>query len=114
MAKQGAPGGTGDRGDRLLRAGTLGVIVMTFFAADDRTVAIRFGPPENFALMVARHRLHAFMITGSPVRRSDVALGYPRCRGWHRRRQRPRALTFGLGRSSAGIELLAVVIGCSE
>src|SRR5512132_2535320 len=33
-------------------AGTIGVLVMTFFAPTIATVAIRFGPPENFALMV--------------------------------------------------------------
>src|SRR5260221_938313 len=49
-------------------AGTLGVIVMTFFAPTIATVAIRFGPPENFALMVLGIVCTLFMITGSPVK----------------------------------------------
>ena len=32
------------------------------------TVAIRFGPPENFALMVLGIACTLFMITGSPVK----------------------------------------------
>jgi putative tricarboxylic transport membrane protein len=58
-------------------AGTLGVIVMTFFAPTIATVAIRFGPPENFALMVLGIVCTLFMITGSPVKGAlMVALGF--------------------------------------
>src|SRR6201982_3161703 len=33
-------------------AGTLGIVLMTFFAPAISAAAIRFGPPENFSLMV--------------------------------------------------------------
>src|ERR671937_408985 len=72
-------------------AGTLGVIVMTFFAPTIATVAIRFGPPENFALMVAL----GFLTAAVGI---DVVNGRER-------------FTFGSVDLSAGIELLAVVIG---
>ena len=47
-------------------AGTVGVIIMTFFAPAIAAVAIRFGPPENFALMVLGLVCTLYMITGSP------------------------------------------------
>jgi putative tricarboxylic transport membrane protein len=45
-------------------AGTLGVVVMTFFAPMIAAVAIRFGPPENFGLMVLGLVCTLFMISG--------------------------------------------------
>ena len=44
-------------------AGSLGVVVTTFFAPLIATVAIRFGPPENFALMVLGLFCTLFMIS---------------------------------------------------
>src|ERR1700747_2033629 len=93
-------------------AGTLGVIVMTFFAPTIAAVAIRFGPPENFALMVLRIVCTLFMITGSPVKGAlmvalaflTAAVGIDVVNGRER-------FTFGSIDLSAGIELLAVVIG---
>jgi putative tricarboxylic transport membrane protein len=53
MAKQGRAGAAlGIAAIGSFVAGTLGVIVMTFCAPAIAAVAIRFGPPENFALMV--------------------------------------------------------------
>jgi len=53
MAKQGRAGAAlGIAAIGSFVAGTLGVIVMTFFAPAIAAVAIRFGPPENFAVMV--------------------------------------------------------------
>src|SRR4249919_3749477 len=49
-------------------AGTLGVVIMTFFAPAIAAVAIRFGPPENFALMVLGLVCTLFMISGSAVK----------------------------------------------
>src|SRR5689334_4125094 len=69
MAKQGRAGAAlGIAAIGSFVAGTLGVIVMTFFAPTIATVAIRFGPPENFALMVLGIVCTLFMITGSPVK----------------------------------------------
>src|SRR5262249_2994782 len=69
MAKQGRAGAAlGIAAIGSFVAGTLGVIVMTFFAPTIAAVAIRFGPPENFALMVLGIVCTLFMITGSPVK----------------------------------------------
>jgi putative tricarboxylic transport membrane protein len=93
-------------------AGTLGVVVMTFFAPLIATVAIRFGPPENFALMVLGLVCTLFMISGSTVKGVlmialgflAAAIGIDVVNGQER-------FTFGSINLSAGIELLAVVIG---
>src|SRR5215475_10646530 len=58
-------------------AGTLGVVIMTFFAPAIAAVAIRFGPPENFALMVLGLVCTLYMISGSPVKGAlMIALGF--------------------------------------
>src|ERR1700730_18487162 len=96
MAKQGRAGAAlGIAAIGSFVAGTLGVIVMTFFAPTIATVAIRFGPPENFALMVLGIVCTLFMITGPPVKGALMA----HCRGRYRRRQRPRALYLRVDRS---------------
>src|SRR5229473_4220667 len=113
MAKQGRAGAAlGIAAIGSFVAGTLGVIVMTFFAPTIATVAIRFGPPENFALMVLGIVCTLFMITGSPVKGAlmvalaflAAAVGIDVVNGRER-------FTFGSIDLSAGIELLAVVIG---
>src|SRR6188474_74773 len=93
-------------------AGTLGVIIMTFFAPAIAAVAIRFGPPENFALMVLGVICTLFMITGSPVKGVlMMALGFLMAAvGIDVVNGRER-FTFGSVNLSAGVELLAVVIG---
>src|SRR5215469_5364552 len=113
MAKQGRAGAAlGIAAIGSFVAGTLGVIVMTFFAPTIATVAIRFGPPENFALMVLGIVCTLFMITGSPVKGAlIVALGFLTAAvGIDVVNGRER-FTFGSVDLSAGIELLAVVIG---
>src|SRR5262250_2530527 len=113
MAKQGRAGAAlGIAAIGSFVAGTLGVIVMTFFAPTIATVAIRFGPPENFALMVLGIVCTLFMITGSPVKGAlMVALGFLTAAvGIDVVNGRER-FTFGSIDLSAGIELLAVVIG---
>jgi putative tricarboxylic transport membrane protein len=93
-------------------AGTLGVVAMTFFAPLIAAVAIRFGPPENFALMVLGLVCTLFMISGSTIKGVlmialgflAAAIGIDVVNGQER-------FTFGSINLSAGIELLAVVIG---
>ena len=101
MAKQGRAGAAlGIAAIGSFVAGTLGVIVMTFFAPAIAAVAIRFGPPENFALMVLGVVCTLFMITGSPVKGVlMMALGFLDGRGRHRRGQRARALHLRIGQS---------------
>src|SRR5712664_672300 len=113
MAKQGRAGAAlGIAAIGSFVAGTLGVIVMTFFAPTIATVAIRFGPPENFALMVLGIVCTLFMISGSPVKGAlMIALGFLTAAvGIDVVNGRER-FTFGSIDLSAGIELLAVVIG---
>src|SRR3989442_5854137 len=113
MAKQGrARAALGIAAIGSFVAGTLGVIVMTFFAPTIATVAIRFGPPENFALMVLGIVCTLFMITGSPGKGAlMVALGFLAAAvGIDVVNGRER-FTFGSVDLSAGSELLAVVIG---
>src|SRR5918992_128159 len=49
-------------------AGTVGVIAMTLFAPALAAIAMRFGPPENFGLMVLGLVCTLFMISGSVVK----------------------------------------------
>src|SRR5258708_7401 len=68
MARQGRAGAAlGIAAIGSFVAGTLGVIGMTFFAPTIATVAIRFRPPETFALIVPGIVCTLFRITGSPV-----------------------------------------------
>src|SRR6266436_8606407 len=113
MAKQGRAGtALGIAAIGSFVAGTLGVIVMTFFAPAIAAVAIRFGPPENFALMVLGVVCTLFMISGSPVKGVlMMALGFLMAAvGIDVVNGRER-FTFGSVNLSAGVELLAIVIG---
>src|SRR5438105_12363431 len=78
MAKQGRAGpALGIAAIGSFVAGTLGVVVMTFFAPAIAAVAIRFGPPENFALMVLGVVCTLFMITDSQIKGAlMIALGF--------------------------------------
>jgi putative tricarboxylic transport membrane protein len=113
MARQGRAGaalGIAAMGSFI--AGTIGVVVMTFFAPLIAAVAIRFGPPENFGLMVLGLVCTLFMISGSPVKGVlmvalaflAAAVGIDVVNGRER-------FTFGSINLSGGIELLSVVIG---
>jgi putative tricarboxylic transport membrane protein len=113
MARQGRAGAAlGIAAIGSFIAGTLGVIIMTFFAPAIAAVAIRFGPPENFGLMVLGLVCTLYMITGSPVKGVlMIALGFLCAAiGIDVVNGRER-FTFGSVDLSAGIELLAVVIG---
>ncbi len=93
-------------------AGTLSLLVLTFFAPALTAVAIKFGPPENFALMVLGLVCTLYMITGSAVKGVLMialgfllaAIGIDVVNGQNR-------FTFDSVQLTAGIELLAVVIG---
>ncbi len=93
-------------------AGTIGVVVMTFCAPLIAAIAIRFGPPENFGLMVLGLVCTLFMISGSALKGVLLmalafvvaAVGIDVVNGRER-------FTFGSINLSGGIDLLAVVIG---
>ncbi len=113
MARQGRAGAAlGMAAIGSFIAGTIGVVVMTFFAPAIAAVAIRFGPPENFALMVLGLVCTLFMISGSVVKGVlMVALGFLTAAvGIDVVNGRER-FTFGSVDLSGGVELLAVVIG---
>src|SRR3989449_5725940 len=113
MARQGRAGaalGIAAMGSFI--AGTIGVLVMTFFAPLIASVAIRFGPPENFGLMVLGLVCTLFMISGSVLKGVlMVALGFLTAAvGIDVVNGRER-FTFGSLDLSGGVELLAVGIG---
>jgi putative tricarboxylic transport membrane protein len=93
-------------------AGTASLVLLTFFAPVLAAIAIRFGPPENFGLMVLGLVCTLYMITGSAVKGVltialaflAAAIGIDVVNGRDR-------FTFGSVNLTAGIELLAVVIG---
>jgi len=93
-------------------AGTASLVLLTFFAPMLAAIAIRFGPPENFGLMVLGLVCTLYMITGSAVKGVlmialaflAAAIGIDVVNGRDR-------FTFGSVDLTAGIELLAVVIG---
>jgi putative tricarboxylic transport membrane protein len=113
MARQGRAGAAlGIAAIGSFIAGTIGVVIMTFFAPLIAAVAIRFGPPENFGLMVLGLVCTLFMISGSAVKGVlMVALGFlVAAVGIDVVNGRER-FTFGSVNLSGGIELLSVVIG---
>lgn len=113
MAKQGRAGaalGIAAMGSFI--AGTLSLVVLTFFAPALSAVAIKFGPPENFGLMVLGLVCTLFMITGSTVKGVlMIALGFLAAAIGIDVVNGKERFTFGSLNLMAGIELLAVVIG---
>lgn len=113
MAKQGRAGaalGIAALGSFI--AGTLSLVVLTFFAPALSAVAIKFGPPENFGLMVLGLVCTLFMITGSTVKGVlMIALGFLAAAIGIDVVNGKERFTFGSVDLMAGIELLAVVIG---
>ncbi|MEN5081699.1 tripartite tricarboxylate transporter permease [Bosea sp. TWI1241] len=113
MAKQGRAGAAlGIAAIGSFIAGTLSVVALTFFAPILGEWAIRFGPPENVALMLLGLVCTLYMITGSALKGlvmialgvllamvgTDVVTGNER-------------FTFGSIDLSGGLDLLAIVIG---
>ncbi len=113
MARQGRAGAAlGIAAIGSFIAGTLGVILMTFFAPAIAAAAIRFGPPENFALMVLGLVCTLFMITGSAIKGTlMIALGFLAAAVGIDVVNGQERLTFGMINLTAGFELLSVVIG---
>src|SRR2546421_6001893 len=113
MARQGRAGAAlGIAAIGSFIAGTIGVLAMTFFAPAIAAVAIRFGPPENFGLMVLGLVCTLFMITGSAVKGVlMIALGFLAAAVGIDVVNGQERFTFGSTALSGGIELLAVVIG---
>jgi len=113
MARQGRAGAAlGIAAIGSFIAGTLGIVLMTFFAPAISAAAIRFGPPENFSLMVLGLVCTLYMITGSPVKGAVmIALGFLGAAvGIDVVNGRER-FTFGFINLTGGLDLLAVVIG---
>ena len=93
-------------------AGTLSLIVLTFFAPALAAIAIRFGPPENFGLMALGLVCTLFMITGSKLKGLlMIALGFLLSSVGMDMVNGNERFTFGITNLTAGVELLAVVIG---
>ncbi|HKA73622.1 MAG TPA: tripartite tricarboxylate transporter permease [Xanthobacteraceae bacterium] len=113
MARQGRAGAAlGIAAIGSFIAGTLGIVLLTFFAPAISAAAIRFGPPENFSLMVLGLVCTLYMITGSPVKGAlMIALGFLGAAvGIDVVNGRER-FTFGFVNLTGGLDLLAVVIG---
>ncbi len=93
-------------------AGTLSLVALTFFSPILTTVAIRFGPPENFGLMVLGLVSCLYMIHGSKIKGVlMIALGFLAATvGMDIVNGRDR-FTLGNVDLTAGIEILSVVIG---
>jgi putative tricarboxylic transport membrane protein len=93
-------------------AGTLSLIVMTFFSPMLTSAALTFGPPENFALMLLGLVCTVLMIQGGALKGIMMiglglflaTIGTDLVDGKER-------FTFGSVDLSAGFDLVAVVIG---
>jgi len=93
-------------------AGTLSLVVLTFFAPVLAAIAIRFGPPENFGLMALGLVCTLFMITGSKLKGLlMIALGFLLSSVGMDMVNGNERFTFGITNLTAGVELLSVVIG---
>jgi len=93
-------------------AGTVSLVALTFFAPALTAIAIRFGPPENFALMVLGLVCTLYMITGSAIKGVlMIALGFLAAAIGIDVVNGKERFTFDSIQLTAGIELLAVVIG---
>ena len=113
MAKQGRAGpalGIAALGSFI--AGTVGIVILTFFSPALSAFAIRLGPPEYCALMVLGLVCTVLMIQGSALKGmvmiglggAAASLGMDVVTGEFR-------FTYGSIELAAGVELVAVVIG---
>ena len=93
-------------------AGTLSVVALTFFAPLLGSFALRFGPPENFALMVLGLVCTLFMISGSKLKGLVmIALGFLLATVGIDVVNGKERYTFGTIDLTGGVEILALVIG---
>lgn len=93
-------------------AGTISVVLVTLFSPVLTTVALRFGPPENTALMVFGLVCTVLMIRGSPVKGLVmIALGFLVAAVGQDIVNGRERFTFGSIDLLAGLELVSIVIG---
>ncbi|TCR62293.1 tripartite tricarboxylate transporter permease [Bosea sp. BK604] len=113
MARQGRAGAAlGVAAFGSFVAGTLSVIALTFFAPILGVIALRFGPPENVALMVLGLVCTLYMISGSTLKGlTMIALGVLLAMIGTDVVSGNERFTFGSINLSAGLDLLAIVIG---
>jgi putative tricarboxylic transport membrane protein len=93
-------------------AGTLSVIGLTLFSPLLTSVALRFGPPENFAVILLGFVATVFMVQGSAAKAFIImALGaFSACIGIDQVSGEDR-FTFGFINLTNGFDLVPVVIG---
>ncbi|RDJ19693.1 tripartite tricarboxylate transporter permease [Bosea caraganae] len=113
MARQGRAGAAlGIAAIGSFVAGTLSVIALTFFAPVLGVIALRFGPPENVALMVLGLVCTLYMITGSTLKGlTMIALGVLLAMIGIDVVNGQERFTFGSINLTGGLDLLAIVIG---
>ena len=93
-------------------AGTLSLVALTFFSPVLANLAIRFGPPENFGLMVLGLVCTLYMISGSKVKGVlMIALGFLGAIIGMDIVNGTERFTLGTVNLTGGIEILSVVIG---
>jgi len=93
-------------------AGTLSLVALTFFAPALGAFALRFGPPENFALMVLGLVCTLFMISGSRLKGLVmIALGFLLASVGTDVVNGKERFTFGTIDLTGGIDILPLVIG---
>ncbi|MDB5807578.1 MAG: transporter [Betaproteobacteria bacterium] len=113
MAKQGRAGAAlGMAAMASFVAGTLALIAVTFFSPVLTAFALRFGPPENFGLMLFGLVCTLYMISGSKIKGVlMLAVGFLAATvGLDVVNGRDR-FTLGNINLAGGIEILSVVIG---
>ena len=113
MARQGRAGAAlGMAAISSFVAGTLSLVALTFFSPFLANLAIRFGPPENFGLMVMGLVCTLYMISGSKVKGVlMMALGFLGAIVGMDIVNGTERFTLGTVNLTGGIEILSVVIG---
>jgi putative tricarboxylic transport membrane protein len=93
-------------------AGTLGLVGLTFFTLPLARVALRFGPPEYFALVVLSLSL-VIGLSGSPLTKGLMSAGLGLLAGTIGLDpiSGTARLTFGSQALTAGLHFVAIVIG---
>jgi putative tricarboxylic transport membrane protein len=93
-------------------AGTLGVIILMFLAEPLSIVAIEFGPPEYFSLMILAITIVTYLAHGSAVKAATMAalgvclsqIGMDVIKGLPK-------FTFGIANLQEGVGLIPLVMG---
>jgi len=113
MARQGRAGvALGIAAMSSFTAGTLSVVGLTLLSPLLTSVALKFGPPENFAVIALGFIATVFMVQGSPTKGLIVmSLGVlSACIGIDQVNGKER-FTFGYVNLTNGFDLVPVVIG---